>query len=318
MNRKIINDIQIKPIKEISTAHKLPKGHKMFGDIVFPNIGMISKKHSGKTVLLWNMLREAIDKKTIIHIFCSTANRDQTWKDMIKWLKKNGNPVDVNLGLHETIKEGKRKKKVNKLDQILDKLKAEDKENMKDSKKKKKKDKKEKPEQIALGLERKNIRSITKDMLGENHIVHVLFPNNNKAKKGGNDVILKVDRPKKQGKLVAPDRIFLFDDLSSELKDPAIPRLLKIMRHLNSIVFLSTQYIRDIAPSSRTQFDIITVFAGHDDSKLEAILKMCDLPISFEKFREIYHDATRERFNFLYVNCRTGELRRNINEVYEL
>ena len=50
------------------------------------------------------------------------------------------------------------------------------------------------------------------------------------------------------------------------------------------------------------------------EEKMIKIHKLLDLAIDFEKFWDLYHYATKDKYNFLYVNCRTEEMRKNFNK----
>jgi hypothetical protein len=113
--------------------------------------------------------------------------------------------------------------------------------------------------------------------------------------------------PKKK----APKHIFIFDDLSPELKN--IDRLLKVHRHFQASVIISSQYIHDLSISSRLQIDVFCTFRGFSEEKMELVHKSLDLSIPFEILWQIYKHVTEEPYNFLYINIRTEELRRNLN-----
>jgi hypothetical protein len=113
--------------------------------------------------------------------------------------------------------------------------------------------------------------------------------------------------PKKK----APKHIFIFDDLSPELK--YIDRLLKVHRHFQASVIISSQYIHDLSISSRLQIDVFCTFRGFSEEKMELVHKSLDLSIPFETLWQIYKHVTEEPYNFLYINIRTEELRRNLN-----
>jgi hypothetical protein len=120
-------------------------------------------------------------------------------------------------------------------------------------------------------------------------------------------------KPKKEyvPKKKAPKHIFIFDDLSPELKH--IDRLLKVHRHFQASVIISSQYIHDLSISSRLQIDVFCTFRGFSEEKMEMVHKSLDLSIPFETLWQIYKQVTEEPYNFLYINIRTEELRRNLN-----
>ena len=126
------------------------------------------------------------------------------------------------------------------------------------------------------------------------------------------------EEPKKKEKYQAPEYIFILDDLSTELKSNSIPRLLKVNRHFKSKTIISSQWLNDLHPMSRKQQDYFILFRGHPQKKLEEIHRDASISIPLEEFWKVYKFATEMPFSFLYVDCTTGEFRRNFNELIEL
>lgn len=116
-------------------------------------------------------------------------------------------------------------------------------------------------------------------------------------------------KPKK----LAPEHIFVFDDISQELKNTALTALTKKSRHLKSAVYISSQYVNDCAPQVLKQLSYFICFRSMTRDKLEHIHKMLDLAIDIEKFYEIYDYATKEPYSFLYVDMRNQSFRKNFN-----
>jgi hypothetical protein len=120
-------------------------------------------------------------------------------------------------------------------------------------------------------------------------------------------------KPKK----IAPKHIFVFDDISGELKNPAVASLLKKSRHFLSAVYISSQYVMDLLPMSIKQLDFFLCFRSFSRDKLEHIYKLLDLSIGLEKFLDIYDYCFKdqnERFSFLYINVREQTFRKNFNK----
>ena len=88
MNTKILNDIEIKPIRIKKDKTEL------FGSDILPDpygvVAMISKTNSGKTTALYNILQHTIDPKrrSNVVIFCSTLDLDQNYTKIISMLEK--------------------------------------------------------------------------------------------------------------------------------------------------------------------------------------------------------------------------------------
>ena len=129
----------------------------------------------------------------------------------------------------------------------------------------------------------------------------------------GNPKEEKKRKPRKE-KLLAPEIIFIFDDLSKELRYPSVATLLKSNRHYKCKVIMSSQYLLDLKPESIRQLDYLLVFSGQTMDKLEKIHAESDLSLPFEDFVHYYHYATEKRYNFLYVDTTNEKYRRNFNE----
>lgn len=120
-------------------------------------------------------------------------------------------------------------------------------------------------------------------------------------------------KPKK----IAPKHIFVFDDISGELKNTALVSLLKKSRHFLSAVYISSQYIHDLQPQSIKQLDYFLCFRSFSRDKLEHIYKLLDLSIGLDKFIDIYDYCFKdpnERFSFLYIDVRNQTFRKNFNK----
>ena len=128
---------------------------------------------------------------------------------------------------------------------------------------------------------------------------------------GSSEKKKKEYKPKK----LSPKNMFIFDDISSQLKNPAVSRLLKQHRHSNSSVIISSQYLHDIRPESTLQIDYFIAFRSFSQEKLEYIHRVLDLSIEFNAFWDAYKYATEKPYSFLYLNVRTEELRSNFNKV---
>lgn len=120
-------------------------------------------------------------------------------------------------------------------------------------------------------------------------------------------------RPRKP-KYLSPEYIFLFDDLSTELKSRSLVSLLKKNRHFKCKCIISSQYLNDLLPESRKQMDYILIFKGLPDHKLQEIYKDADLSIDFPLFQKIYQAVTRKKYSFLYIDVRNDSFRMNFNE----
>ena len=126
------------------------------------------------------------------------------------------------------------------------------------------------------------------------------------------------EHKQKKEKKKSPEHVFVFDDIGVELQSKAVGQLLKTNRHFLSKVICSSQNLHDLKPESRKQLDYVLVYGGMTKEKLEIIHTEVDLSLSFDIFQSIYKNATTDKYNFLYVDVRNEEFRKNFNYLYEL
>lgn len=124
------------------------------------------------------------------------------------------------------------------------------------------------------------------------------------------------EEKEKKEKKKSPDFIFVFDDLSTELRNKTISAFLKSNRHYKSKIIISSQVWTDLEVQARQQLDYVLLFKGHPTVKLDMIHKNLDLSIPFEKFVELYNDATAEPYHFLYIDVRKQQYRQDFNKAY--
>lgn len=121
------------------------------------------------------------------------------------------------------------------------------------------------------------------------------------------------DSKPRKSKFKSPEYLFIFDDLSGELKSKSLITLLKKNRHFLSKIIISSQYPLDLDKQSRKQIDNWLVFGSQPKDKLEVIHSEADINISLELFEDIYKSATEEKYSFLYVDTRNDTFRKNFN-----
>ena len=119
MKIKQINNIKIKAIKEDKCV-QLPVKNKEMIDNAYANIFLLAKKRSGKSTLLYRLVKSCIDRETKIYIFCSTAYRDYTYQKLMDCFDKKSVHYEVYTSLME---DGQ-----NKLAELIDELKHDDKD----------------------------------------------------------------------------------------------------------------------------------------------------------------------------------------------
>ena len=126
------------------------------------------------------------------------------------------------------------------------------------------------------------------------------------------------EKPKRKPKYQSPEYIIIYDDISSELKSPAIVKLLKENRHYHIMNIISSQYVLDLLPSSRQQIDLWLILKGQTFEKLETIYKNSNCSLEFEKFIDYYNASTKDTknntHNFFYFFPRKDIYRRNFSD----
>jgi len=133
------------------------------------------------------------------------------------------------------------------------------------------------------------------------------------AKKGPLFPNATTETTKKNKKKEVAEKIFIFDDLGGLLRDPSICQLLKTNRHEKSKVIISSQWITDLQPQAILQIDIALFFAKFPQYKLEEVHKLLGISLSFPKLLELYKYATKEPFNFLFIDVKRELFRKNFS-----
>lgn len=258
-----INNVSIKPIPQILMGAgdtRLAKGYQLFPE-PYNNIFIVARKKSGKTTVIFDIVRRCASKKTNVVVFASTVHKDKSYVA----IKEYCNQKDIPFVGYTSITED------NVLANIMDSLKDPDEDEEAPKKK------------PAI------------DMYG-----------------------LRFDETKeKRDKYIVPEYIFIFDDLSNEMRNKYVSKLLKTNRHYKCKVILSSQYVHDILPDSAKQIDNWLLFGGLHEEKLKLIYQYADLSIEFNNFEDIYENATEAKYNFLYIDTSNDELRKNFNSRYE-
>lgn len=270
---KQINNVKTAPIPSRyfgETDNRPARGYKLFEE-AYSNILILAKKNSGKTHLIYNILKKCIDKNTTVIIFSSSHNNDKAYSAIKKWLKKRGNPMQCYTHFID-------EDKVDILDDMLRDL--EDKHgNGEDSDDEEKEEKK-----------------------------FYMY--------GGSE---EEEEKKRESKYKPLEYIFILDDLSKAMRHRTIAKLVKVHRHYKSKVIISTQYPNDVQPETIQQCQYLILFPGHSEAKLKELYKHLDISIEFDLFLELYHKATEEKYNFLYVFKKgRDEFRKNFNIEYEV
>lgn len=99
---KKVNDVSIKLPKSVANKNKLPvKGVEMFEE-PYANIFLCARKKSGKSVVIFNILKKCVGRNTTVVFFCSTLYKDMVYKSMLEMLERN----NINYVGYTSLKDG--------------------------------------------------------------------------------------------------------------------------------------------------------------------------------------------------------------------
>ena len=274
MNTQIINKVKVKPIiNNITEDITDVKGKALFQNNM-GNIFICSRKRSGKSNLIGNILKKMADKRTTIIIFSSTINIDPCWINIKDMLEKKG--ISVISYTHFIDDETGN----NLLNDFMKDLENENEEETK-------------------------VEAEVSPNIMTNEGTYLKFEDEMPVEKKSKPYV-----PKKS----VPKYILCFDDLSSDLRHNSIIKNLKSNRHRKIMNILSSQYFLDLNTGAISNLDYMIIFKGQDNDKLEKIHRRLDLGIDFETFKNYYDFAVKDPYNFLYIDIRNDEYRKNFNE----
>lgn len=283
---KKINNFKVTPLNIAKPKQKY-KGEDIIKN-PFANIYICASKESGKTTIVDNILENCIDKDTEVIFFVNTIYKDDSYREILKRLD------DAKIQHRELTEIIDVENNTNYLKNFIINLR----EQIEDEKEKE--------------LDEKMLKSKEfKEYIKENEKMNPGC----EIDLNENDIIIKFRR-KKEKKYLTPKLFFVFDDISGELQNNMITVLLKQNRHFKSKCIISTQSITDVHRKGRTQFNIFILLGGHNDQQLDYIYEAASLSISKNKFYELYKDATKEKYNFLYIDKDHNKFRKNFNEEY--
>jgi len=284
---KVVSENKIK-VPRIEHDQQEVKGADWF-PTKYPNMYACSMKGSGKTVALTNAMWHCIGSKTKVIICCPTVNIDPTYIATVKKLNKSGYSVETFSGI---VDDG-----VNVIEDFL----IEQKDN-------ELKDNTNTAAGLAIGtVVAKPVRTL-------------LFGGSNATVK---PVVKPIAKPaavekKVKGRKITPDWIIIIDDCGAEARNKFVQQLMKINRHYHAMVLVASQDLHDLAPSSIKQLQYVLLFARFPLEKLVSLYKSLELSIPLDKFLEYYHDATSQKYGFLYIGRESsGDVfRKNYTEQY--
>lgn len=279
----------VEPIPFKKQKKKKARGHRLFTE-PYPNVFLCAKKKSGKTTVIYNILKHCCGPDTQVKIFCSTHEKDDAYKSIKHMLDTKG----VNYECFHSIKEDG----MNLIDLFMQENKNAPVEDLKP------------PKPVILPkmmcCSRKGGGSrivVTPDMkidaLGRPvHMMHNNTENNHKPKK-------------KKDKYISPEYIIILDDLGSEMRNIAVNKLLKTNRHYKSMILCSSQWPNDLEPQALKQLDYTLLFGNMPNHKVEHLRREMDLTIPEHDFNSLYDDTTQDKFSFMYIDPLNMKFKKN-------
>ena len=283
------DDYQVKKVELPADRDKrLALGHKLFTN-PYTNLFICSKKKSGKTNLIYNILDQCADKRTTVLFFCSKLFKDDMYKSILNMLDAKGiGHIDRTSFIEHN------RSVLNDIMITLDQpvVEAEEKPPIV----------KRPTRSTSWITERNRVKAEHK------HSLAVV----------GSTILAKKKTKKKRrprSKFIAPELIMLFDDLSSDLRHADIAKLVKNNRHYKCMTIFSSQWMTDLMPASIRQMDVVILFHAHTRDKLEAIYMKLDLNVTLEQFYDMYDIATSSPFNFLYIDVSNCDFRHNFSKI---
>jgi hypothetical protein len=275
LNKKKINNITVHRVNLPKIDNNKIKGFDMIPEL-YANIYVLARKKQGKTTVLYNIIKECINKYTKVFFFVSTIDFDPTYKEIMKYLDDH----DIEYEKYDSLNE-----KENTLTDVMDQMKENVISETVDSEDDEKEEDK-KPQ----------ILNVSED-----------------------DETLTVKIRKYKPRKLTPRHLLIFDDISDEMRNNKTLRaLMKKNRHYKSKIIISTQHFTDVNPDIRKMFDIWLLFRDHDDKILKDVYDACCLNISYDQFHTLYKDATKDMFNFLFVDKNKCDYRHNFDFKYNL
>jgi hypothetical protein len=281
---KLMKSLEIKPIPTRNNQIKKPPRHWLLFNAHYPNVFIISKKNTGKTTIIYNILKKSLQpQETTVIIFCPNVKKDQGYKGITDFIERKGNQMLVFTSIVDEYKQ-------NNLELLLKELEDEttdsDEEDSEDEE-----PQVERPQRSGVIIESKEEKKERKK-------------------------VYKYDFPK---------YIFIFDDISTELRNPFVEKLLKANRHHKAMTIISSQYDTDIRLSAWKQCDVALLLKSHNKQKLNKIYTALDLNLNDYGNRDgqynfylLYKHATEEPYSFLYVDRNSDDFRKNFNQHYNL
>lgn len=268
-----VSNNKVLPVNVAEPDAKDIKGYDVI-PYLYGTVYLCSKKRSGKTTVLFHILKSKANKNTNIVIFSGSYNNDTIYEEMRKYFEKKKIPF---IGFTSIYDE----RGANRVREFKEDLTKEQEDDGEEGH----------TEAEALY----NVMLKDKDFEKEKS---------------------KIEKKRKKKKEMTPEFIFVFDDISDELKNKDLQHFLTLHRHLKVMNIVSSQYLEHLSKNQRAQNDVMILFKGHPEDKLKKIHYECELAVDYPDFERMYYDATDKPYNFLFVDVRREKYKHNFDMEY--
>jgi len=267
--RKKVNEYKISVPKQIKKENEW-KGSDCL-DVRYFVMGILGKRRSGKSTLIYSLLKYFASTKTIVIFFCPTFWKDGTYEAIRRYLDSKN---IVYTDFQEVAQNG-----VNNVDILMKQFEEKEEEQDEDQGK------------------------VIEDA---------------RAKKAGCKFKEEIDKPGRNKKVIPPEYIIIFDDISNEIRDKSVVKLCKNSRHYRSKILLSTQSITDLHPHQFAQLDYLAVFKDFNNEQVKQIYDRIQPNLSYEEFQLLYKAITSEKVgrdhnSFMLVDRANQKYRQDLN-----
>lgn len=249
-------------------------GEELIGE-KYCSIFLCARTKSGKTTTLYHLLKNTVDRRTQVYIFCGSLQVDPAWRAIVDMLEKKKCKV---IRFNGILEKGR-----NVLKGVVDRLGAED----------------EKREQRRLAKEKG---------WKPPDIIKVDNPD---PGSDDEDEATKASRSKWD----VPERVFVIDDVSrKELRDKDVCTILKKVRHYHARVFIAGHNIVHMEPDAFEQLYLCCVFKGFSTGYIEKLYeRLPSCSIDKKQLQLLYETVTKEPHSFLSIYQWSGEFRKGFN-----
>lgn len=120
------------------------------------------------------------------------------------------------------------------------------------------------------------------------------------------------DKIKKDEDFKDNQYLLVIDDLALTLKDKGVQKQLARHRHLHLSIIITCQRLKMVPPLVRNIITHVAIFKTLNKQELEYLNEVVN--IDKDAFQELIEYATRDKFNFLFIDVERLKFYKNFNE----